>query len=65
MITISSILTLILIAIVLVILFKLYKLIAAAVGIPEPWGQIIYWILVLLVVIWAFGFFGITQPIIR
>lgn len=65
MITISTILTIILIVIVLVVLFKLYRLIAAALGVPEPWGQIIYWVMVLIVVIWAFGFFGITQPIIR
>jgi len=65
MITISTILTIILIVIVLIILFKLYKLIAAALHIPEPWGQILYWVLVLIVVIWAFGFFGIMQPIVR
>lgn len=65
MITISSILTIVLVAIVLVILFKLLNLIASALNIPSPWVQIIYWVLVLICVIWAFGAFGVTQPLIR
>ena len=65
MITISAILTIVLIVIVLAILFKFLGLISGALGIPAPWAQIIYWIIVLIVVIWAFGFFGVTQPIVR
>lgn len=65
MITIPMILTIILIVIVLVILFKLLGLISSALNVPAPWAQIIYWVLVLIVVIWAFGFFGITQPLVR
>ena len=65
MITVSFILTIIAIAFVLYILFKLLGLITKAFGIPEPWGQIIYWVIVLVVVIWALGFLGITQPIVR
>ena len=53
------------IVIILAILFKLLGLITNAVGIPSPWGQIIYWIIVLIVVIWALGALGIMQPVIR
>lgn len=65
MITISMILTIIAIAVVLWILFRLLGLITAAVGIPAPWGMIIYWVIVLIVVVWAFGALGIMQPIVK
>ncbi len=65
MFSIAGILTVVLIVIVLVILFKLLGLIESALGIPAPWATIIYWIIVLIAVIWAFGFFGITQPLVR
>lgn len=65
MITITGILTIILVVIVLVILFKILGLLSAKLGIDQTWVTIIYWVLVLVVVIWAFGAFGITQPIIR
>lgn len=65
MITVSTILTILAIVLVLVILFKLLNLITNALHIPAPWGQIIYWVIVLLVVIWALGFLGIMQPIIQ
>ena len=65
MITISFILTIIAIVFVLFVLFKLLGLITQALGIPPLWGQIIYWVIVLIVVIWALGFLGITQPIVR
>lgn len=64
MITISMILTIIAIVIVLAILFKLLGLITAALGVPAPWGQIAYWVVVLIVVVWALGFLGIMQPIV-
>lgn len=65
MITISTILTIIAIVIVLAILFKLFQLAAAALGIPDTWRQIAYWVLVLIVVVWALSYLGIMQPIIK
>jgi hypothetical protein len=65
MITVATVLMIIAIVIVLFILFKLLGLIEAAVGIPAPWVQIIYWVLVLLIVLWALSALGIMQPIIR
>lgn len=65
MITVSAILTIIAIVVVLFILFKLLGLVTAALGIPAPWGQIIFWVVALIVVIWALGALGITQPIVK
>ena len=65
MITISAILTVIGIVIVLAVLFKLLGLITKALGVPDPWGQIAYWVVVLIVVVWALGFLGVMQPIVR
>ena len=65
MITISFILTIIAIVLILYILFRLLNLITGALNIPAPWGQIIYWVIVLIVCIWALGFLGITQPLIK
>ena len=65
MISIAMILTVVAVVVVLVILFKLLGLITAALGIPSPWGQIIYWVLVLIAVIWLFGVLGIMQPLVR
>lgn len=65
MITVSTILMIVAIVIILAILFKLLGLITAALGIPAPWGQIIYWVIVLIVVIWALGALGIMQPIVK
>lgn len=65
MITVGTILMIIAIAIILYILFRLLGLIEQALGIPAPWTQIIYWVIVLIVVVWALGAMGITQPIIR
>jgi hypothetical protein len=65
MITVSMILTIIAIVLILFILFKLLGLISSALGIPSPWAQIIYWVIVLIVVLWALGALGIMQPIIR
>jgi uncharacterized membrane protein YuzA (DUF378 family) len=65
MISISMILSVIAIAVVLFILFKLLNLISAALGIPSPWAQIIYWVIVLVVVVWALGALGIVQPIVK
>lgn len=65
MITIGTILTILAIILILFILFKIYKLVAGALNVPEPWGQVIYWVLVLIVVVWALGYLGIMQPVIR
>ena len=65
MLSITMILTVIAVVVVLVILFKLLGLITAALGIFEKWGQIIYWVLVLIAVVWLFGVLGIMQPLIR
>lgn len=65
MLTVSFILTVLAIVLVLFILFKLLNLITAALNIPAPWGQIIYWVVVLIVIIWALGYLGIMQPIIK
>lgn len=65
MITVSFILTILAIVLVLYILFRLFNLVIAALNIPAPWGQIAYWVLVLIVVVWALGALGIMQPIVR
>lgn len=65
MLSISMILTIIAIVIILVILFKLLGLISAALKIPAPWAQIIYWVIVLIACLWAFSALGITQPILK
>jgi len=65
MITVSMILTILAMIVVLVILFKLFRLAMAALKISSPWAEIGFWVLVLIVVVWAFGFLGIMQPIIR
>lgn len=64
MITVSTILTILAVVLVLFILFRLLGLITTALHIPAPWGMIIYWVIVLLVVIWALGMLGIMQPIV-
>lgn len=65
MITFSLILTIVLAVIVLAVLFKLLNLIAGALGVPAVWVQIVYWLIVLFVVLWVFGLFGVGQPFIR
>ena len=64
MILLSAIFTIVAIVIVLAILFKLLGLLTTTLGVPAPWGQIIYWLVVLIVVIWALGYLGIMQPIV-
>lgn len=65
MITISTILMIVLAVIVLVILFQILNLIAAKLGLDAVWVRIGYLILLLVAVIWAFGLFGVTQPLIK
>ncbi len=47
---------LILTAIVIAILFKILKLALPALGVTEPWVQIITWVLVLFCVIFFFNY---------
>jgi hypothetical protein len=47
---------LIFIAVVIAILFKICKLLLPALGVTEPWAQIIYWILVLFCVVLFFNY---------
>lgn len=65
MITISAILTIILVAIVMYILFQIIGTVAAKLGIDAVWIKVIWLVVLLVVVIWAFSLFGISQPIIR
>lgn len=65
MITIGTILTILAIILVLFILFKIYQAVAPALHIPDPWGNVIYWVIVLIVVVWALGYLGIMQPIVK
>ena len=67
MITTSFILTILAGILVLFILFKIYEAVKPALEkfIPTPWGNVLYWVLVLIVVLWALGYFGIMQPIIK
>lgn len=65
MITISTILTVILAAIVISILWIIAKRLATKFGVDQFWLGIIGLVLTLIVVIWAFGLFGVTQPIVK
>ena len=65
MITISTILTVILAVIVLVILFKIIGILSAKLGLDQTWVYLIWLVVLLLVVVWAFSLFGVSQPIIR
>lgn len=67
MITIGTILTILAIILIIFILFKIYQSVRPAITevIPEPWPNVIFWVLVLFVTVWALGYFGIMQPVIR
>jgi len=65
MFTVSAILGVILLIIVFAILWALAKLLAGVLGVPPVWMQIAWLVLLLIAVIWAFGVFGITQPLVR
>lgn len=65
MITVGAILSVILLVVVFVILWAIAQKLAAALNIPPLWVQIAYLVLLLIAVIWAFGLFGISQPLVR
>lgn len=47
------------VCVIIAILFKITKLLLPALGVTEPWGTIIYWVMVLIIFIaflnYAFG----------
>jgi hypothetical protein len=65
MITISALLSIVLACIVLGILWLIVKALAGKFGLDPFWLRIIYLIVCLVVVIWAFGLFGISQPLVK
>lgn len=58
-------LSIVLTLIVLGILWMIVRLIATKFGVDQTWLTVIYLIICLVVVLWAFGLFGITQPLVR
>lgn len=40
------------------ILWHLFKAVMAAVGVPAPWNEVIYWLVVLLIFLMFCHFFG-------
>lgn len=67
MITIGTILTILAIILVLWIIYKIYEAARPAISrfLPEPWGNVIYWVLVLiLVVVFLLPLLGIDQPVV-
>lgn len=65
MISLSMILSIILAAIVLFLLWQIVTKLAAKFGVDPFWLNIIYLVILIFVIIWAFGLFGISQPIVR
>lgn len=67
MITLSQIFSVLAILFLLWILFKIYESVRPAIAkiVPEPWGNVIFWVLVLIVAVWALGYFGIMQPLVK
>ena len=45
--------------VICVILFKIFKLLMVALGVPGPWDQILYWIAVLIIFLIFLHFFGL------
>lgn len=68
MITIGTILTILAVILVLWIIYKIYEAAKPAIDriLPPPWGNVVYWVLVLiLVVVFILPLLGINQPIVR
>ena len=65
MITISALLSIVLACIVLGLLWLIVQAIATKFGVDKFWLRIIYLIICIVVVIWAFNLFGISQPFIK
>jgi hypothetical protein len=51
--------------IVLVILFQIIGIVSSKLGLDPIWVKVIWLVVLLITVIWAFGLFGVTQPIIK
>ena len=45
--------------VICVILFKIFRLLMVALGVPSPWSEILYWIAVLIIFLIFLHFFGI------
>lgn len=65
MITISTLLSIVLACIVLGLLWMIVQALASKFGVEQFWLRIIYLIICIFVVIWAFSLFGITQPLVK
>jgi len=65
MITSTAIVSIVLALIVVGILWAIVQKLAVKFGLDQLWIQIIGLVVLLLLVIWAFGLFGISQPIVR
>lgn len=65
MITISALLSIVLACIVLGLVWLIVQALAGKFGLDAFWLRIIYLIICIVVVIWAFSLFGISQPIVR
>jgi len=45
--------------VVCVILFKIFRLLMVALGVPDPWSGILYWLAVLIIFLIFLHFFGL------
>jgi len=45
--------------VICVILFKIFRLLMAALGVPAPWSEILYWVAVLIIFLIFLHFFGL------
>lgn len=50
---------LIIFVVIVAILFKIFNLLLAAVGVPGPWVTILYWVAVLIIFLAFLHFFGL------
>ena len=50
---------LVIFVVIVAILFKIFDLLLAAVGVPAPWAQILYWVCVLIIFLAFLHFFGL------
>jgi hypothetical protein len=45
--------------VICVILFKIFRLLMTGLGVPSPWAEILYWLVVLLIFLVFLHFFGL------
>jgi divalent metal cation (Fe/Co/Zn/Cd) transporter len=45
--------------VICVILFKIFRLLMVALGVPAPWSEILYWFAVLIIFLIFLHFFGL------